>query len=383
MKVVSINLKNWRNFKKAEITLSDRAFFVGPNASGKSNFLEVFRFLRDLVKAGGGLQKAVVIDRGGLSKIRCLAARRDPLVEISITMEDLDKSKWKYEIGLKQQGFGLRLCLLKYERVYHDDKCVLDRPDDDDGKDEMRLSQTHLEQINSNQKFRCLAEYFNKIQYLHIVPQLLKYPSLVKIDAATEDPFGVHFVQRIWDTGSRTRASRLKKIEAALRLAVPEFEDLDIEKDEKGIPHLVVKYRHWRHDAVKQQEDQLSDGTLRLIGLLWALLDSDSLLLLEEPELSLHSAIVRQLAPLIWRMQRIKGRQVFISTHSADLLGDKGIAPNEVLYLQPLGMEGTTIKNVASSEEIGCLLDGGMSMADAVLPKTVPENIDQMIMAFE
>ena len=59
--------KNWRNFQQIDVRLSERQFIVGANASGKSNLLDIFRFLRDIVKAeGGGFQKAVK-DRGGVS----------------------------------------------------------------------------------------------------------------------------------------------------------------------------------------------------------------------------------------------------------------------------------------------------------------------------
>lgn len=82
MIISHIILKNWRNFRAVEVDLCDRIFIVGPNACGKSNFLDAFRFLRDLAKPGG-LQKAVG-DRGGVSKIRSLSARRYPNVEIEI-----------------------------------------------------------------------------------------------------------------------------------------------------------------------------------------------------------------------------------------------------------------------------------------------------------
>src|SRR4030042_463685 len=100
MIVSHVKLRNWRNFTSVDVDLSDRAFLVGPNASGKSNFLDVFRFLRDIAKSGGGLQKAVQ-DRGGLSKIRCLAARRDPHVEIEVHVASLSAQAqtWKYRIG--------------------------------------------------------------------------------------------------------------------------------------------------------------------------------------------------------------------------------------------------------------------------------------------
>jgi predicted ATPase len=78
-------------------------------------------------------------------------------------------------------------------------------------------------------------------------------------------------------------------------LAIPQFKNLTDTKDVMGVPHLEAIYEHWRHGARKQREDQFPDGTFRLIGLLWSLLETDSLLLLEEPELSLNSAIVSNL----------------------------------------------------------------------------------------
>ena len=43
-----LRLKNWKNFERVDIDLQDRMFLVGPNASGKSNLLDAFRFLRDM-----------------------------------------------------------------------------------------------------------------------------------------------------------------------------------------------------------------------------------------------------------------------------------------------------------------------------------------------
>lgn len=50
MLISRLKLQNWRNFKKIEVDLRDRVFVIGPNASGKSNLLDVFRFLRDVAK---------------------------------------------------------------------------------------------------------------------------------------------------------------------------------------------------------------------------------------------------------------------------------------------------------------------------------------------
>jgi predicted ATPase len=73
-----------------------------------------------------------------------------------------------------------------------------------------------------------------------------------------------------------------------------------------GIPHLEARYMHWRAKGSKQQEMQFSDGTLRLIGFLFVLLDNNGVILLEEPEINLHSGIVIQLPEFIAKVQRSK-----------------------------------------------------------------------------
>ena len=73
MYISRVELKNWRNFVDVDVPLRQRQFLVGPNASGKSNFLDVFRFLRDIAKPNGGGLQSAVDKRGGLSKIRCFS----------------------------------------------------------------------------------------------------------------------------------------------------------------------------------------------------------------------------------------------------------------------------------------------------------------------
>jgi predicted ATPase len=284
MMIIShIVLRNWKNFRKVDVDLKERTFVVGPNASGKSNFLDAFRFLRDIAKPGGGLQKAIS-DRGGISKMRCLAARQPSEIVIGIGLSDYGSEEilWKYEISIKQESRGRRQAHLNYERVWRGDDLILDRPVDEDKSDKERLSQTYLEQINANKEFRDIARYLEKALYLHIVPQLLKYPVAFAGADLPGDPFGKGFLERLAKTPEKTRTAWLKKIDAALRIAVPQLKELHY-ADENGKPHLEAIYEHWRPDAGKQREEQFSDGTLRLIGLLWALQEGDGLLLLEEP----------------------------------------------------------------------------------------------------
>ncbi len=114
-------------------------------------------------------------------------------------------------------------------------------------------------------------------------------------------------------------------------------------------------------------------------GCALATLDGTGPLLLEEPELSLHPEVIRFIPQMFARIQGRSGRQVLISTHSSDLLRDEGIGLDEVLLLQPSG-EGTTVQTAGSFSEIKALLEGGMSLADAVIPRTRPENVEQLML---
>jgi predicted ATPase len=384
MYVTRIKLQNWRNFKETEVPLRERTYLLGPNASGKSNFLDVFRFLRDISKfQGGGLQKAIS-DRGGLQKLRCLHARKPPevIIEVDLAEHVDDPPAWTYRLAFKPEGKGAQRTLITQEKVWKDGKLILNRPTSDDKKDTVRLTQTFLEQIQANVEFRDIAGHFSETTYLHLVPQLLKYSDSIGGRQIEGDPFGQGFLERLAKASNRVRESRLKKIEAALTLAVPQFKHLKFVQDKvTGRPHLEAQYEHHRPNAGWQREDHFSDGTLRLLGLFWSLLESDSLLLLEEPELSLNDAIVKQIPLIIQRVQRDrkKKRQLIISTHSEALLRNKGIDGRGVLLLEP-GPEGTVIRTISEQETLA--LKSGFSVADIVLPKARPTSVDQLGLEF-
>jgi len=372
MKFRKLGLKNWKNFAAVEVEIPERLFLVGPNASGKSNFLDAFRFLRDLASSGGGLQQAVA-RRGGVSAIRCLAARRDPDIELRVEVEEADNAKWVYEVAFNQDR--QRQPRLEKERVLRNDQTLLERPNDEDRADPERLTQTYLEQVNVNREFRLIATFFTSVRYLHIVPQLVREPD--RSVGRANDPFGGDFLEQVAKTPEKTQKARLRRIQKALRVAVPQLQEIELSRDNRGTPHLRGKYEHWRPQGAWQTEEQFSDGTLRLMGLLWVAMDKEGPLLLEEPELSLHPEIVRVLPQMLARVQRRTGRQIFLSTHSPDLLRDDGIGLDEVLLLVP-GKEGTEVEAAASQQDVRELLDGGLSLADAVIPKTRPERGAQL-----
>lgn len=374
MKFTRIKLKNWRNFAAVDVPLDHRVFLVGPNASGKSNFLDAFRFLRDVAAPRFGFQRAVD-ERAGVSRLRALVAGADAPISIEVDLELTAGHGWAYRLDFTHNEEGKPV--VHREVIRRGNRVLVDRPDSDDREDPVRLTQPLLEQVTANRAFREVAEFFASVRYLHIVPQLIREPD--RSVGRVNDPFGGDFLEQIAQiakSSPRELSRRLDTINEALRVAVPQLDRLEPYRDERGLMHLRSVYRD-QPDAPWQNEAQLSDGTLRLLGLLWSLLDGNVPLLLEEPELSLHAAVVRQLPRIMARIIRSTERQIFVSSHSADLLSERGISLEEVLILVPTG-RGTEVRIAAEDAQIRALLDGDLSIAEAVLPSTTPRDATRL-----
>ena len=375
MYISRLSAKNWKNFTNIDVSLQDIVYLVGPNASGKSNFLDIFRFLRDVVNPkGGGLQKAVS-DRGGLKKVRCLAARKYPNVELHVELkEDLEETTptWQYHLSFQGDQSNKQRVRIVSEEVYENGNRILNRPEQEDVDDPERMTSTFLEQVNANKGFRDIATSLSDVLYLHLVPQLLKFGNQLAVQRMESDPFGQGFLDMVAETSGRTRDSRLKRINAILQSVIPQYGELQFEPDKSGVPHLKVRYDNWRENGAWQTEDQFSDGTLRLISLLWTLMSSKKLILLEEPELSLHGPIVEQIPRMFHdalRSQKKTIGQIIVSTHSERLLSDKSMKAGSFLIVRP-GEKGEASRIEPLDEEDKILMRAGKSPAEIVFAKT-------------
>lgn len=379
MRITHVHASNWKNFKTLDFPMESRLFIVGPNASGKSNLLDLFRFLNDLAVPGGGLAYAFE-KRGGLTKTRSLFARnfKGGHIEIDIEFSD-DSGMWQYFLSIKNEGHGRHRPIVHEERVQHNGENVLTRPDQNDLDDPERMTQTHLEQISANQRFRVLADYFGKFKYFHLVPQIIRQPS--GFSSSLGESFGSDFIAQMNATPTLSRDAWLRRIQRALKAAVPEFESLTLEVDAAGKPHLVAGYRNWRGSLARQNESDFSDGTLRLIGLLWTLVSGPAkggVLLLEEPELSLNSAIVRTLPTVLAAAQRDQSMQVLLSSHAPEILDDEGVLPREVLVLR-VSDDGTTASLLSEIEEAKGMLKAELPTSDIVDGLVSPRNLGGLI----
>ncbi len=91
--------------------------------------------------------------------------------------------------------------------------------------------------------------------------------------------------------------------------------------------------------------------------------------------------IVARLAEIMAKVQKQskRQRQIMVSTHSPDLLSDESIGGEEVLLLDPQA-KGTILRPASSINEVRLLLEGGMSVGDAVLSRTTPRHVEQLML---
>lgn len=380
MRFTRLALTNWRNFRSADVPLQPRTFVVGPNASGKSNLLDALRFLKELAEDGGGLQRAAAERRGGLKAIRSLHARDRTDVSVAVTVLDDDGGTWSYELVLAETKKG-RIPIVRREVFERAAGLPIDRVSRDPGdlkEDAEEQTQTWLEQRSKNKKFRALVQFFSSIEYSHVVPQVVREQRrpAAEVDRRL-DPYGSDLIEDMAKASTKEKRSRLKVINRAMSAVLPQLEDIDVERDEVGRPHLVAKYKHWRGPGANQRESQFSDGTLRLIGLLWTLSAKGGPILLEEPEISLHERAVGLLPAILHRAAARSGRQIIVSTHSESLLNDSGIEPREIVRLDATH-EDTKIRIGSEDPILVELARAGQPFGSEIVGMTAPGNLSQL-----
>jgi hypothetical protein len=116
---------------------------------------------------------------------------------------------WHYRLSFNQDR--LRRPLITEERVEHNRRVLLNRPDVQDKSDIPRLTQTALEQITVNREFRPIVSFFQSVNYQHLLPQVVRDPQGFSPSHIENDPYGRDFLQRVENTPIKTRDSRLKK----------------------------------------------------------------------------------------------------------------------------------------------------------------------------
>ncbi len=350
-------VKNFRSLAEVEVKLEELTVLVGQNGSGKSNFVDILRFMADAIKKG---IETAIDERHGIKSIRRWAPKRpyDIKISLDIRKSKISKIDCNYSIEIKSVSssqenyntFSIKSELCRFLETYQDESFEIKngewkiKPNNIDiAKPEgTRLTLPLL----PGKGHKLLSEYLRNMLFYNIYPNDIRVPQR---EPAMEYPLdsGGRNLAFVLRRLIREKSELLSDLKEALKRAVPGIVDLGV-KPVSG--YLTIKFFH-QYDKNRYEFDafQESDGTLRLLGILTALIQQPppKLLAIEEPELTVHPGVLGILADLIQEAAEAR-TQVVLTTHSPDLISRFPADCLRVVEWQPV--EGTIISEVAPDQ---------------------------------
>ncbi len=332
-----IRVQNFKSLKDVTITLGMRNVLVGPNMAGKSNLIEVFRFLGRMVLPGPdlyGLVKAIatsggfseLVWKGGDSRLVTISLKG----QLPVESRPDSRATWDYGISLLGDARGgvtvqdefLRMSgpagtfalvdKVEGERVLKNlNGSILSRVVDRD--------RSALEFEIPDWTGNVLRRYIGSWRFYRLIPQLMKQPNPTQATSFLNE-HGDNLSS--WFMMLQTRfPESFGKIRAAARDVFPEMEDLFTWPTQQATVFVASREKHLKGPVSVWH---MSDGQLAFIALLslvYCPLELGAgLYCVEEPENHLHPRLLETLVELLKQVQDDLGpeqsAQIMVSTHS-------------------------------------------------------------------
>ena len=349
----SAEISHYKSVAEASLRFRDQVVIVGPNGSGKSNILDAIYFLRDCVV--DDIDTAVT-KRHGIDSIRQWSRTRPYNIILSLSFENsegsgsyrvvISSSKGNYRILEEFGTWSGPSPRLRYratnEPAEHgfssfargeDGRLVFTSTFDDYGVerphrvDPEELFLTSLSGrlvLPPLNLFRQIAEELISFSKYNIYPNTLRDPQLVSKDLVLREN-GSNVGSILKRLNSNRRLSRNKDdIISAVRMLMPSVVDIQV-RSAGGYYVPVLRVEEDNGDVHDFNLSQISDGTLRTLGLLTAFYQPNApeKIGIEEPEQMIHPGALPVFAEAM--ADFVKGgsggeRQVLITTHSPTLL---------------------------------------------------------------
>ena len=325
-------LQRFRSLPAEQVEFDNPTFLVGQNGSGKSNFADAFAFLAEAMASP---LQAVLEHRGGFSAVghRSSARGRPSNLGLTVVLKNLDSDTIQARYGFELRplrGYGFEVVR---------EQCAVWRTD---GKGDwfdrstspknprfswastanslepvMEPDALALPLVGGDSRFQAVSRFLSEMCVYRIEPVVLR---------EMQDP----------DGGVRLRSdgSNAASVMREIQRGSPEAWERILELLETIVPgtvgvrpkkhgnKLTLEFtQEWGKSVkVKFEAFNMSDGTLRVLGLLAAVFQnsSPSLLVIEEPEATIHPGALGSVLDLLRHAGR--SMQVVVTTHSPDIL---------------------------------------------------------------
>jgi len=380
MKIESIRLKNFKAFQDVEIKNIPRfCVLVGANGTGKSSLFQLFGFLKDafhsnlhtaFTRLGGSKGMQEVRSRAQNSNIEIELKFRekpaDPLVTyyISIGEEDgypiLDREILEYRRGSSGQPW--HFLDFKNGRGYAVTNELEDVKDVSKLKREEQVLKAKdilaIKGLAQFERFPAVKALGDLIENWHISDF-----HITRARPEQESGYAEHLSREgenlslVTEYLSKKHPEIFAAILERLPKRVPGISKVESKTTEEGRVLLRFKDGSFEDPFLARN---VSDGTIKMFAYLVLLYDPKPhpLLCVEEPENQLYPKLLWELAEE-FRAYSIRGKQVFVSTHSPDFLNAVNL--DEVLWL--IKQDGyTQVKRAADDNQLKALIAEGDQM---------------------
>ena len=371
MKLTHLAVTNWRNFAHIEFDMSSRLFVVGPNSSGKTNLLGALRFLGDIGRRG---LVAASEDLGGPDRYFRSGADSASFVA---TFDDTQNSA-EFALFLRLMSVGSestkRGSDADQESAFPMTDPLTGEPNDRYLDVKYTITAGGKKPVDGGESFPVEDEaawrtkvrhILSGIRYIHPNPKKM----LERADRYDPD-HGTGFFQHAGRFSDRQLDAALDRIRPIMAAAVPEVPNLSYLR--MGLGTEVVFYSDAPDPGAGgvYSHEQFSEGTLRLLGMLFdlAMLPlTTSIVLIEEPETFLQASVVRSMSSFLAEVAMNHDVQMVISTHSPELIDSEVVLPNEVLMLRSQNGETTgELLSQSSEPRIQAVLSADLPKSEGI-----------------
>ena len=388
-----VHIKGYKSLRDVEVELEPLTVLVGPNDSGKSNFLDALQLLSrmttlqtlrvafDPPHRGNPIESFTFGPQGIRSVLQKDVVRLS--IEVDVELSDEVIKTVNQQIRALRQRDNKAMVKEKYLRYRIE---IENRPQ----KGSLRVSDEHLSAIRSDgqpKKRRPFIEwehdhvklrfegrghptYFNHFLDHAVLSRSfypLHHPHVVAMQQELSRWFFYYFEPRermrapnpvkevrhigfmgeelsaFLNTLKSERPRQFNALEKALRLIVPSITGIDVKVDNLGQVELQL-----REGDMLIPARLVSEGTLRVLGLLTlgGIHEMPALLGFEEPENGVHPRRIELIADYLRTQEAIGKTQIIATTHSTVLVD---LIPLKSLYVCSKVRGETKVRPLESS----------------------------------
>lgn len=326
-RIREVHLRNYKSIGEAVVRLSDFNVLVGPNGSGKTNFMDALAFMRDCLTQPVGMASG---SHGGILRP---GSGRTVGVRVVAELES-GIADYGFEVAAEQDEWRVvaeRYTHLEPTGAVHtysvrEGRLLQPIPGINPVVEADRLV---LSAASALPAFRPLYDFLAGIRLYAIEPARLRELSEPGTGSALlEDGRNAATVLGSLQRNHRETRDRIVRV---LGSVVPDLED--VEAVELGTQWGLFLWEMHSGKPVSFFSARMSDGTLRMLGLLLAVYQpsAPTVLLIEEPEATIHPAATDVVMAVL--MDAAHRSQMIITTHSPEVLDHKELPDDSILVV--------------------------------------------------